>query len=253
MMKRKPAPKKKTVKGKAPAPKVKAKAKPTKNKPQPTPAPMSPEASGWIKIQEWPGLFVLYRRGSEHLAELQPELEANEKRLMSGHGLEDLASAKLDRAWGLLAFLEFARRDSATNHNSWGFLELRREAIGLLTETLGELALKLFYSSREAAENSYMDMVALVKRTGEGIVKRRFDPIRYKGKWALPVLAIYYAKLLCEQHGRLPSKAEVKERLMAPSLVAMKLGFSKKSNAHKGNWNQVFDRAGLGGLPDTPL
>jgi hypothetical protein len=252
MMKRKPAPKKKTVKGKAPAPKAKAKPKPTKNKLQPAPAPMSPEASGWIKIQEWPGLFVLYLRSGEHLAELQPELAATEKRLVSGHG-EDLASAKLDGALGLLAFLEFARRDSATNHNSWGFLELRREAIGLLTETLGDLAIKLFFSSKEAAENSYMDMVALVKRTGEGIVKRRFDAIRYKGKWALPVLAIYYAKLLCEQHGRLPSKAEVKERLMAPSLVAMNLGFSKKSNAHKGNWNQVFDRAGLGELPGTPL
>jgi hypothetical protein len=234
------------------ATKAKTKAKPIKVKPKPSPAPMAPEASGWIKINEWPELFVLFRRGSEYLAELQPELATTEKRLMSGHSLEDLASAKLDGALGRLAFLEFARRDSATNHNSWGFLELRREAIEQLTETLGELALKLFYSSKEAAENSYMDMVALVKRTGEGIVKSRFDPIRYKGKWALPVLAIYYAKLLCQQHGRLPSKAEVKERLMAPSLVAMKLGFSKKSNAHKGNWNQVFDRAGLGELPDTP-
>lgn len=245
MMKRKPAPKKKTVKGKAPAPKAKAKPKPTKNKPQP--APMSPEASGWIKIQEWPGLFVLYRRSGEHLAELQPELATTEKRLVSGHG-EDLPSAKLDGALGLLAFLEFARRDSATNQNSSGFLELRREAIGLLTETLGDLAIKLFFSSKEAAENSYMDMVALVKRTGEGIVKRRFDPLHYKGKWALPVFAIRHARSLCEYHGRLPAKSEVKELL-----VKLGLDFSKKSKAPKSNWNQVFDRAGLGELPDTPL
>jgi len=247
MMKRKPAPKKKTVKGKAPVPKAKAKPKPTKNKLQPAPAPMSPEASGWIKIQEWPGLFVLYLRSGEHLAELQPELAATEKRLVSGHG-EDLASAKLDGALGLLAFLEFARRDSATNHNSWGFLELRREALGLLTETLGDLAIKLFFSSKEAAENSYMDMVALVKRTGEGIVKRRFDPLHYKGKWALPVFAIRHARSLCEYHGRLPAKTEVKELL-----VKLGLDFSKKSKATKSNWNQVFDRAGLGELPDTPL
>lgn len=230
------------------ATKAKTKAKPIKVKPKPSPAPMAPEASGWIKINEWPELFVLYRRGSEYLAELQPELATIEKRLMSGHSFQDLASAKLDGALGRLAFLEFARRDSATNHNSWGFLELRREAIEQLTETLGELALKLFYSSKEAAENSYMDMVALVKRTGEGIVKSRFDPMRYKGKWALPVLAIWHSKMLCEHYGRLPSKAEVKERL---SLI--KLGFSKKSNATKGNWNQVFYRAGLDKLPDTPL
>lgn len=238
---------KKATKRKKPATKAKAQPKPVKVKPKPSPAPMSPEAVGWIKINEWPGLFVLYRRGSEHLAELQPELAANEKRLMSGHG-EDLASAKLDGALGLLAYLDFARRDSATNHNSWGFSELRREAIGLLTETLGDLAIKLFFSSKEAAENSYMDMVALVKRTGEGIVKRRFDPMHYKGKWALPVLAIWHAKMLCEYHGRLPSKTEVKERL---AMIGM--GFSKKSKATKGNWNQVFFRAGLTELPDTPL
>jgi|Laugresu1bdmlbdd_1035124.scaffolds.fasta_scaffold01400_2 hypothetical protein len=238
---------KKATKGKAPAPKVKAKPKPTKSKLQASPAPMSPEAAGWIKLNEWPGLFVLYRRSGEHLAELQPELAATEKRLVSGHG-DDLASAKLDGALGLLAFLEFARRDSATNHNSSGFLELRREAIGLLTETLGDLAIKLFFSSKEAAENSYMDMVALVKRTGEGIVKRRFDPLHYKGKWALPVFAIRHARSLCEYHGRLPAKTEVKELL-----VKLGLDFSKKSNAHKGNWNQVFDRAGLRNLPDTPL
>ena len=238
---------KKATKGKAPAPKVKAKPKPTKSKLQASPAPMSPEAAGWIKLNEWPGLFVLYRRSGEHLAELQPELAATEKRLVSGHG-DDLASAKLDGALGLLAFLEFARRDSATNHNSSGFLELRREAIGLLTETLGDLAIKLFFSSKEAAENSYMDMVALVKRTGEGIVKRRFDPLHYKGKWALPVFAIRHARSLCEYHGRLPAKTEVKELL-----VKLGLDFSKKSNAHKGNWNQVFDRAGLRDLPDTPL
>ena len=97
---------KKATKRKAPDPKSKAQPKPVKVKPKPSPAPMSPEAVGWIKINEWPGLFVLYRRGSEHLAELQPELAANEKPLMSGHG-EDLASAKLDGALGLLAYLDF--------------------------------------------------------------------------------------------------------------------------------------------------
>jgi hypothetical protein len=46
----------------------------------------------------------------------------------------------------------------------------------------------------------------------------------------------------------LPAKTEVKELL-----VKLGLDFSKKSKAHKGNWNQVFDRAGLHNLPDTPL
>jgi hypothetical protein len=54
--------------------------------------------------------------------------------------------------------------------------------------------------------------------------------------------------MLYEHHGRLPTKAEVRERL-----IMIELDFSKKSNAQKGNWNQVFSRAGLEDLPDTPL
>jgi len=237
-----------SIKKKLPAPKSACVSEETSKESGKNLTLLSPEMSGWVRVQEWPELFILYRRGSEKLAELQPELATIEERLMSGHCAQDSASAKLGRAFGLLAFLEFARNDPSTNHESKGFLEIGRKAVGLLTETLGGLAGKLVFSSKEAAENSYMDMVALVKRTGEGIVKRRFDPMRYKGKWSLPVLAIWHAKMLCEYHGRLPSKAEVRERL-----IMIDMDFSKKSKATKSNWNQVFDRAGLRNLPDTPL
>jgi hypothetical protein len=239
---------KRATKRQATAPKSKNIAEPATSESGKKLSLLSPEMSGWKRIQEWPKLFVLYRRGEEYLAELQPELSYVEKRLASGHSPADLLPDKLGRAMWFLALFEYSKRDPAIDSNSFGFIPFRNIAIELLSETLGGLAGKLFFSSKEAAENSYMDMVALVKRTGEGVVKRRFNPMSYKGNLSLPLLAIWHAKILCEHHGRLPSKAEVKERL---SMIG--LGFSKKSKAAKQNWSSVFHRAGLGELPDIPL
>jgi hypothetical protein len=211
---------------------------------------LSPEVSGWVKIQEWPKLFVLYRCGKKIRAELQPELADTEKRLESGHSENDFTADKLSRAFGHLAFLQLAEKaEHIIKADSPALMEFRRCAIQLLTEALGEHAEKMFFSPKvTTAENAVMDLVALVKRSGEGILKRRFNPVRGRGtSISLALLAIWHAKAQCERHGRLASKAEIQE-----CLSAIGLGFSEKCKDTKGRWREVFDRAGLSDLPDYP-
>jgi hypothetical protein len=74
---------------------------------------LDPRGSGWKLKMAWLGLFRLYVKGEEAMAELSTELQAIENNLNRGHSRDDKDAPKLKRALFLLALFALGKREGA--------------------------------------------------------------------------------------------------------------------------------------------
>jgi hypothetical protein len=202
---------------------------------------LSPELHGWKLDGDWPGLFKLYIRGSESMAELAPELQRTVNMRESGHSLTDVSAEHGSRALYILAI-------GAMTANEEGSLKWMAETVFRdLVDSVGPLVLKILTSEREEqCSNAATDVAALFKRIADGLVRTKFPRAARGSGDAVDkaTLAIFEARLLCEYHRRLPTKREVRTRL-----EMIGVGFGKTKDLD-GKWSDVFSRAQLSGLPD---
>jgi hypothetical protein len=209
---------------------------------QPSVSLLDPRLHGWKVENVWPGLFTLYVRGSEARADCGPELQGILIRKQRGHRTEDDSAPKIEGALYMLAVGALAE-----DRSSFGWRDIEAMVYRNLVETLGRQALKVYSAQTESqAEIAATELLAVFKRAASGLVRVKF-PQKAVGSgevFAKEMIAIWHARMLCEHFRRLPSKQEVRERL---ELIGVT--FSVRSKGVEGNWESLFDRAGLSGLP----
>ena len=207
---------------------------------------LDPRGSGWKLKMAWPGLFRLYVKGEEAMAELSTELQAIENNLSRGHSRDDKDAPKLERALFLLALFALGKREG-DNCSSFGFDSFRKLIVEDLSDTLGSLTLRLLSEkTHRTAELAKTNVVSLVKRAASGLIRIKY-PGAARGSGDLvpkEILAIWHARGLCEHFRRLPTKREVRARL---EIIGITYG---KTKDLAGKWRSLFSRAGLATLPD---
>ena len=209
---------------------------------------LSLESRGFVLLQSWAGLFNLYVRGNEVIAELAPELRKIEWALFRGHTNYDESSPKISESMFLLCVQAFARQEEE-RLNAPDFERVAGKVCSSLAETLGVEVLKIITARTEdQAQKALKAACSMFNRALEGMVRGKF-PKKARGSGdAFPkeVLAIWTATTLCEHLRRLPTKAEVRERLEAIG-VTYAAGNSKDVEA---KWRDLFGRSGLYRLPE---
>ena len=207
---------------------------------------LSPESHGWKLDGDWPGLFKLYIRGSESMAELAPELQRAVNMRERGHSLTDVSAEHGSRALSILALGALHAREGG-DFKSFGWRDMAETVFRELVDSVGPLVAKILTSKREEqCSNAATDVAALFKRIADGLVRTKFPRAARGSGDAVDkaTLAIWYAQLLCEYHRRLPTKREVRTQL-----EMIGVGFGKTKDLD-GKWSDVFSRAQLSSLPD---
>jgi hypothetical protein len=207
---------------------------------------LDPRTQGWVLEQSWPRLFDLYVKDGEARAELSPELNAIQNALLRGHSPDDNDAAMLERALFMSCLIHAGMEDGAGDSSEFDYW--RRQVGNDLAVVLGPVIEKILAAKTQArAELAAEAFINLAKRAAEGLVRTKFPGATRGNKGsALPkaLLAIQCARALCEVHRRLPTKAEVRQRLEAIGVDY------KNSNDAEKRWNDLFARAGLSELPD---
>lgn len=208
---------------------------------------LSLESQGFVLLQSWEGLFSLYKKGDEVVAQLATELAKIEWALLRGHTNYDESPPRISSAMFWLMLREFARKE-ALRHDSFGFEHAAKEVFADLSDTLGPEILRIFTApSEDQAKEAARTACSMFKRAVDGMVKSKF-PQKARGSGdAFPkeVMAIWTARGLCEHLRRLPTKSEVRARLEAIG-VTYAVGNSKDV---EGKWRDLFGRSGLHLLP----
>jgi hypothetical protein len=209
---------------------------------------LSPEVQGFLLSQVWRDLFALYTKGDEVRVELSPELRKIEWALLRGHTNYDESSPKISTSLFWLMLREFAREEGL-EHSTFGFAHAADAVFANLSESFGAAVLKINTAKNEEdAKEAAKAACAMFKRALDGIVKSKF-PQRARGSGdVIPkeVLAIWTAQGLCQHLRRLPTKAEVRQKLEAIGVIYAE----GKSKDVEGKWRDLFGRSGLFQLPD---
>ena len=209
---------------------------------------LSREASGFVLVQSWHGLFKLYSKGDEFVAELSPELRKLEWALLRGHTNHDESSPKISESMFWLCVQAFARQEG-DGLNIADFELAAGKVYSNLAETLGVEILRIIAAqSEEEALKAAKTARSMFDRALAGMVKGRF-PKRARGSGdAFPkeVMAIWTAEGLCGHLRRLPTKAEVREKL---EMICVTYAVANSGDV-EGKWRDLFGRSGLYSLPE---
>jgi hypothetical protein len=206
---------------------------------------VDPRSHGWILEQSWPGLFDLYVKDGEADAVLAPELNGRVSALTRGHSVDDGDVLAIERALYLSCLIHMGMEDGAGD--SPGFDYFRREIGNDVAAALGPIVKEIFAAKTSHQADLAADgLINLMKRAARGVVRMKFPGATRGNSWrvAKAPLAIWIARGLCEKHRRLPTKAEVRQRL-----EAIGMGYAR-SNDFEAKWRALFVLAGLGDLPD---
>lgn len=207
------------------------------------PLEIFPFMGGWKLTTEWNGLFKLYVREGEARAALSAELSQIRSQHFAGHTTEKFAETRvLEDAItrlgvAVVVYETFGKQPSA---------EEAKNIVEAMVPTIGKYAGKMLVAQNKIQmENASYELSNLFKRVVEGIEKSRF-PSKAHGsgeKVAKQVAAIDVSQKLCGELQRLPTKAEVREKLEANGIK-----YRHDINIET-KWRSLFDRAGLSGLP----
>jgi hypothetical protein len=212
------------------------------------PSLLSWEARGYTLVQTWDGLFCLYSKGDEFVAELSPELRKIEWALLRGHTNYDESSPKISESMFWLCVQAFARKEG-DGLNIADFEQAAGKVYSDLAETLGVEILRIVTAqSEEEASEAAKTARSMFDRAIAGMVKGRF-PKKARGSGdAFPkeVMAIWTAQGLCGHLRRLPTKAEVREKL---EMIGVTYAVANSGDV-EGKWRDLFGRSGLYNLPD---
>ena len=208
---------------------------------------LDPRAIGWALVDQSSGLFLLFERDGEFRAELSLTLQGRVNMLLRGHSLDDDDVPRLENA-----LMQAAVAADILSHNdnprSADLNILRMLVADGIIQTLGIAALGILAAnSSTIAKSRKSAAVGMAKRALDGIFKIKW-PNRARGSGAkMPreVVVIEYARLLCQQLRRLPTKRELRAVLKTAGL-----GYSNRSKGVERKWQMLFLRAGLDRLPD---
>lgn len=208
---------------------------------------LSPELAGWRLKQQWPRLFSLYVKGKSVRVELSRELNVVRLRIKRNLFLIDEQCITLASGLWFLTAIAEAKRDGLQT-DSFGFADTKNKAIDAIASTLSPHVFAVLSAKKEsAAENARDKAVGLMKRTMNSLIRDKFptSPRAAKDGVSKEWLALFSARDLVYELRRLPTKAEVVERLNLQGV-----DFSENSNSYKKDWADVFSRAGLKSLPE---
>jgi len=204
---------------------------------------LDPRNEGWEIIGVWPGLFTLYVKGDESKANLSPELVTIEECLSRGHSSTDKDAFKVEGEMTLLALQYMVAKEDKSDCVVKGF---GVDVFKSLASSLGSVVFKIESSKNEAqAELAACELGALMKKVASGLVRKKFPKKARGSGWSYhrERIAIWNARILCEHLRRLPTKSEVRHRLEA-------IGIEWPNQGWGGKWGELFEKAGLSGLPD---
>jgi hypothetical protein len=192
------------------------------------------------------GLFDLYTRDGEARVELSPELNARKNDLTLDSSDDNGDAARLGRVLYWAVVIHTAMEEG--KGDSFGFDYFRRELADDCVALFGPIVKRIREAKTERlAKGAAMGITNLAKRATNRIVRMKFPGPTRGNNSAAPkkaLEAIRIARALCEEHRRLPTKAEVRQSLEAA-------GFDyRRSKDPKKRWNDLFVAAGLGDLPD---
>jgi hypothetical protein len=233
-----------------------------------------PEASGFILLERWSGLFSLYIRGDEVKVESEPELAETEQRLERGYYyksdateekvFEDEKMLMLEKALWRISIYSSTPIDQCDEAAKDLLTRFTLEGVDMMSEALSP-HLEQFLSAVFAAEKQFGQsrnkayrrahsascaMNALFLRAYDGMMRAAFpEKKRATGSgepYSKALMAILYAKMLCADLRRLPTKTEVRERLQAIG-IAYKSANKRRRDEE---WRKLFEKAGLDDLPD---
>ena len=207
---------------------------------------LDPRTHGWKLVESWPTVFDLYIKGDEARAELSPEVQSIENALQRGHSIDDVAALDLEGALFFATVIFTAPREGA-DASSFGFQYLRQQIADKTAASLGPVVLEILSAkTREKAELAAERTASLMKRAAGGLVRMKY-PGKGRGNktpTSKAVLAILYARFLCAELRRLPTKREVRALLEENKVLYA------KGNDVENKWHELFVRAGLSALPD---
>lgn len=208
---------------------------------------LSPELEGWRLKQQWPHLFSLYVKGKSARVELSHELNLVKLRIKRNLFPTEGECITFAKALWIFAALAEAKKNGLQT-DSFGFTDLKNQAIDAIASTLSPHVFAVLSAKKEsAAENASDKAVGLMKRTMNSLIRDKFptSPRAAKDGVSKEWLALFSARDLVYELRRLPTKAEVVERLNLQGV-----DFSENSNSYKKDWADVFSRAGLKSLPE---
>lgn len=219
---------------------------------------------GWKLVDEWDGLFSLYKRGNEFTAELSASLEAHDLSLQKANvdkKGKDLKYGKkdLDNLQIALFFLSARERERKTPR---GLRPLDIVITQLLTHTIGSMLSEALYyipkrkenavsiragESKSGGTNKATELKRFFSRAIDGLMKMKY-PENSRGagkKLSRNRLAIECARRLCGHWQRLPTKSEVRFFMEVNGE-----SFSERSKGVDGRWRKLFMDSGLETLKD---
>lgn len=208
---------------------------------------LSPELEGWRLKREWPRLFRLYTKGKNVRVELSHELNLVKLRIKRNLFPTEGECITFAKALWIFAALAEAKKNGLQT-DSFGFADLKNQAIEAFASTFSPIVFAVLSAKKEsAAENARDKAVGLMRRTMNSLIRDRFPtaPRASKDGVSKEWLALFLARDLVYELRRLPTKAEVMERLNR-----LGIAFSENSRSYKKDWADVFMRAGLESLPE---
>ena len=202
---------------------------------------------GWRLKRSWPRLFNLYTKGKNVRVELSHELNLVRLRIKRNlFPTEEDCVTFATALWILTMLAEGKKAGHQTD--SFGFVDMMNQAIDAIASTLSPHVFAVLTAKKESsAESARDEAVGLMRRTMNSLIRDKFptEPRAAKDGVSREWLALFSARDLVYELGRLPTKSEVRERL---NLLG--IDFSTKSRSYEADWAGVFKRAGLESLPE---
>ena len=167
--------------------------------------------------------------------------------LLRGHSLDDSLVQQLENAL-MQAAVAAHILNSDNNHRSANLNIFRTLVANGIIPTLGIATLGILCAKDKAtAKSRAFAATNMAQRAMDGIFKIKWpSPARGSGaKMPREVVVIEYARVLCRQLRRLPTKRELRAALEEEGL-----GYSTRSKGVERKWQMLFLRAGLERLPD---
>jgi len=189
-------------------------------------------------------LYVLERKGDKFEAYPTVSLADNRLHILRRNSSDPVSVTQMVDA---LLFSGYIKTLDPVLTRSVEFDGLKEAAIESLADSVGCHAFSS-YTARNirGAERSMDDANAVFEKALRAIVHLNGftpgDPLIWKDYRA--IAAIDIGAILCTEHGRLPTKKELRAAMEAKGLAFA------KSNALSGKWKDVFKKAGLEDLED---
>jgi hypothetical protein len=194
-----------------------------------------------VLVNDWEGLFRLYRRGDDYFAEMSDPLwEINSRFRKGGNQKGYGLTSKLQGAFfALLLRKQIGKPLGAMDQN----------IIASLTHVIGTGVANIWFcDSKKHSEIMVDDLTNEFDKAIKGIWRLRHPPKAVKSsgaKIAKDRVAIETAQELCGNLRRLPTKSEVRFAMEEHGYL-----FSDERSRAASNWKNLFKRCGLETLKD---